>query len=81
MVFALPLDNEGSGMTHYQFYFLNDCDRDVARQDYSCADDRAAIFIGRSLCFDHNIDIWHEARRVSRVQKSDFGLGFQPTLN
>lgn len=63
-------------MPNYQLYLLSDDDRDVGRQDHSCADDRAAILIGRSLCFDQNIDIWHEARRVARVQKGDFAIGF-----
>lgn len=63
-------------MPYYQLYLLSDDDRDVARQDHSCADDHAAVQIGRSLCFDQNIDIWHEARRVARVQKSDFAIGF-----
>lgn len=65
-------------MFHYQLYFLADDDRDVLRQDHCCTDDSAAILIGRSLCFEYNIDIWHDARRVARVQKGDFSL--EPSL-
>jgi len=61
-------------MTQYQLYFLSDEDRDVAREDHFCSDDRAAIVMGRSLCRDYNIDIWQDARRVARVSVADFGL-------
>lgn len=61
-------------MTAYQLYFLNDDDRDVARQDHVCADDPAAIRMGRSLCFEHNIDIWNGARRVARIPQGNFAL-------
>jgi hypothetical protein len=64
-------------MTKYQLYFLGDGDRDVAREDHRCADDRAAILIGRSLCLDHNIDIWQDTRRVARVSRGDFGLALR----
>ena len=62
-------------MAHYQLYFLSDDDREVNREDHVCIDDRAAILMGRSLCFDYNIDIWHDARRVARVSRGDFSLG------
>ncbi|HVO95388.1 MAG TPA: hypothetical protein VMT22_21205 [Terriglobales bacterium] len=61
-------------MTQYQLYFLSDEDRDIAREDHCCSDDRAAIVMGRTLCRDYNIDIWQDARRVARVSVCDFGL-------
>jgi hypothetical protein len=61
-------------MTAYQLYFLDDDDRDVARQDHVCADDRAAIRMGRSLCFEHHIDIWNGARRVARIPRGNLAL-------
>lgn len=61
-------------MARYQLYFLTEDDRDVNREDHSCTDDRAAILMGRSLCLEHNIDIWHDARRVARVSRGDFSL-------
>jgi len=63
-------------MTAYQLYFLNEDDRDVARQDHVCADDPAAIRMGRSLCFEHHIDIWAGARRVARIPRGN--LAFLP---
>jgi hypothetical protein len=65
-------------MSEYQLYLLSDDDRDLAREVHTCIDDHAAILVGRSLCFDHNIDIWHEARRVARIEKGDFSIGFRP---
>jgi hypothetical protein len=59
-------------MALYQLYFLNDSDRDVERQDHRCADDDAALQIGRSLCFDRNIDVWSGGRRVARIGKDKF---------
>jgi len=56
----------------YQLYFLDDDDRDIARQEHRCADDRAAVRRGRSLCMEHNIDIWDNARRVARIHKEQF---------
>ncbi|MBN9545456.1 MAG: hypothetical protein J0I19_08280 [Alphaproteobacteria bacterium] len=61
-------------MTQYQLYFLSDEDRDIARHDYCCSDDRAAIVMGRTLCQDNSIDIWQNGRRVARVSVGDFGL-------
>ena len=61
----------------YQLYFLGDDDRDVDRQDHRCADDRAAVLTGRSLCFENNIDIWQGTRRVARVSRGDFRLALR----
>jgi hypothetical protein len=61
-------------MINYQLYFLSDDDRDVNHQDHCCADDHAAVLIGRSLCFENNIDIWQGTRRVGRVSRADFRL-------
>ena len=61
-------------MTLYQLYFLNDSDRDTARQDHRCANDGEARRIGRTLCFDGNIDIWCDGRRVARISQDQFAL-------
>ena len=64
-------------MIDYQLYFLSDDDRDVDCQGHRCADDRAAVLTGRSLCFENNIDIWQGTRRVARVSRGDFRLALQ----
>ena len=65
-------------MTAYQLYFLDDDDRNSGRQDHACANDLAAIRMGRSLCFDHHIDIWNGGRRVARIPKGDIALAPRP---
>lgn len=61
-------------MALYQLYFLNDADRDVDCQERECANDREAMKIGRSLCFDSNIDVWNDGRRVARIGQDSFAL-------
>ena len=61
-------------MALYQLYFLNDLDRDVGRQELRCANDSEALRMTRSLCFDRNIDIWCDGRRVARVSRDQFAL-------
>jgi hypothetical protein len=65
-------------MVEYQFYLLNEDDRDVARQDYCCADDQAAMEVARSLCLENRIDVWSQARRVARIGQSEFAFGRRP---
>lgn len=67
-------------MSPYQFYLLNSADRDVDRQVHSCTNDRAAVQMARSLCFDNNIDIWQDARRVARVGRDDFSMMPQSSM-
>ena len=59
-------------MIAYQFYLLDEDDRDVDRQDRRCVDDDAAIRVARSLCLENNIDVWCEARRVARIPSGNF---------
>jgi hypothetical protein len=61
-------------MALYQLYFLNDSDRDVGRQELRCASDKEALRVTRSLCFDRNIDVWNDGRRVARVSRDQFAL-------
>ena len=61
-------------MALYQLYFLNDQDRDVSHQEMSCASDGESIRATRALCFDRNIDIWCDGRRVARVNRDQFAL-------
>ena len=65
-------------MIAYQLYFLDDDDRDAGRQDHVCADDPAAIRMGRTLCFEHHIDIWNGGRRVARIPKGNIALAPKP---
>jgi hypothetical protein len=61
-------------MALYQLYFLNEQDRDVGRQELRCASDGEVLRMSRSLCFDRNIDIWCDGRRVARVSRDQFAL-------
>jgi hypothetical protein len=61
-------------MALYQLYFLNEMDRDVGRQELRCANDGEVLRMSRSLCFDRNIDIWCDGRRVARVSRDQFAL-------
>jgi hypothetical protein len=61
-------------MALYQLYFLNDQDRDVSHQEMNCASDGEALRVTRALCFDRNIDIWCDGRRVARVSRDQFAL-------
>jgi hypothetical protein len=58
-------------MIHYCFYLLDAAGHCLARQDHRFADDLDALDKARSLCADHDIDIWQGTRRVASVKKEE----------
>jgi len=62
-------------MALYHLYFFDGDGRNVDRRAFDCADDHAALQMARSLCLDHDIDVWQKARRIAQVKPGDFAFG------
>lgn len=58
-------------MARYQLYLLDRFGRAIKREDHDCSNDGAAVLQGRSLCQEHDVDVWREDRRVARVHRGD----------
>jgi hypothetical protein len=58
-------------MAHYRAYILNRDGRIMEAVDLDCADDAAATKAARQLDDGHDVELWQQARVVTRLVKSD----------
>jgi hypothetical protein len=58
-------------MAHYRAYILNREGRIMEAVDLDCADDTAATESAKQLVNGHDVELWKDARVVSRLAKSE----------
>jgi hypothetical protein len=58
-------------MAHYRAYILNRDGRIMEAVDLDCADDTAATESAKQLVDGHDVELWKDARVVSRLAKSE----------
>jgi hypothetical protein len=58
-------------MAHYRAYILNLDGRIMEAVNLDCADDAAATKAARQLVDGHDVELWQQARVVTRLVKSD----------
>ena len=55
-------------MASYRFYFMTANDHIARGQDVECGDDADAIARARALHHIYAVEIWHERRKVARIE-------------
>ena len=67
-------------MGHYRAYILNRENRIMEAVDLDCADDADATESAKRLVEGHDVELWKDARVVSRVAKSSAESSALPEL-
>jgi hypothetical protein len=52
----------------YRFYFMTARDRIARGQDVQCDSDDDALARARALHHAHAVEVWHERRKVGRIE-------------
>ena len=55
-------------MASYRFYLMTANDRIARGQDIDCDSDNDALGRARALHYAHAVEVWHERRKVGRIE-------------